>query len=210
MRALLSSILGFCSLALSGCSVVYSVHPLNTSDDAVDEPAITGTWSNDDAQLCVQKSDRSAYSLVVSPKDPKSDKGSKLVEAYQVTLVRLDDQLFADVVAKNQAFDGTEIEPPAGAIFHHVIVKLDVTDSDLSYTILDSSAVQEANKQGYASLEYLEVDNGILLTASTEDLRWAVSHHADRLFTDGEHYTRQPDNGAPDSSQAPCSAVPPS
>ena len=40
MRALLLPCLAVCSLALSGCSAVYSAHPLNTKEDAVEVPAL--------------------------------------------------------------------------------------------------------------------------------------------------------------------------
>ncbi len=194
MRALLIPCVAFCSLVLSGCNVVYSVHPLATKDDAVDEPALVGQWTETDdsshERLCIQKADTNTYTLIVSESDPKSDKEAKLVEAYQVTLVRLDDQLFADMVAKGQALNGTDIDPPVGALYHHVIVKLDLTDSDLRYTVLDPGAIREANQQGYAPLSFIEIDDGILLTAPTEELRWTVSHYPDLLFQEGGHYTR--------------------
>ncbi len=222
MRALLIPCVAVCSLALSGCSAVYSVHPLNNSDDAVNEPALVGQWkpSSDDSRLCIQKGDHNTYTMIVADTDSKSDSDSnsagdgksekdpKMTEAYQVMLVRLEDQLFADLVAKDQAVDGRRIDPPAGAIYHHVIVKLKVSDSDLAYSVLDTSAVREAKKQGLAPWDYLEIDDGILLTASTEELRWSVSHYADLLFTtDEEHFTRVAD-GSTDGSSTPCSAIP--
>jgi hypothetical protein len=212
MRALLIPCLAFCSLALSGCHVAYSVHPLANNEDAVDEPALVGQWAGTDgsnARLCIQKADASTYTMVVSESDPKSDKDPKLVEAYQVTLVRLDDQLFADIVAKGQAVNGTDIDPPAGALYHHVIVKLDLTDSDVRYTVLDPAAIREANQQGYAPLGFIEIDDGILLTAPTEELRWAVSHYSDLLFKESDQFTRVTETAA-DEAPSPCSAIPPS
>lgn len=223
MRALLIPCVAFCSLALSGCSVVYSVHPLATKDDAVDEPALVGQWkpSSDDARLCIQKGDHNIYTLLVADsdskpdsdskaeRDSKSEKDPKLVEAYQITLVRLEDQLFADMVATDQAVDGTRIEPPAGTLRHHVILRLKVTDSDLAYSALRTSAIEEAKKQGLAPWDYLEIDDGLLLTASTEELRWSVSHYADRLFDeDEEHFIRVTESDANGSSTL-CPAITP-
>ena len=216
MRALLVPCLAFCSLWLSGCEVVYSVDSLNNKEDAVEEPAITGTWSpgeNSTDRLCIEKSDGNTYNMVItssdsdSVDDSKSAKKPQEVVVYQLTLVRLDDQLFADMVFKEQALNGTKIEPPAGTIFHHVIVKLNLTDTDLGYSVLDDYAIREAKEQGYAPLSYVEVSDGILLIASTEDLRWSVSHYADRLFKDWDHFRRVSYNGADGSPQKPCNAI---
>jgi len=222
IRALLIPCVALCSLALSGCSVVYTVHPLNNSDDAVDEPALVGKWkpSSDDVQLSIQKSDHNTYTMLVAETgsksdadskpdgDSKSEKDPKVVEAYRIALVRLEDQLFADMVATDQWVDGTRIDPPAGSINHHVILKLKVTDSDLAYSALDSSNVREAKKAGLAPWDYLEIDDGLLLTASTEELRSSVSHYADLLFTtEEEHFSRVTESSA-DGSSPPCPATP--
>lgn len=223
MRALLIPCVAFCSLALSGCSVVYSLHPLAIKDDAVDEPALAGQWKpshgDDDAQLCIQRGDQGTYSMIITATDsdsddesnpggdPKSDKKKTLVETYDLTLVQLENQLFADMSPKDMALDGTKIEPLIGTVAHHLIVKLNVTDDDLAYSGLRTGAVREAKEQGWAPMDFLEIDDGLLLTASTEDLRFYVSHYADRLFDeDEEHFTRVIENGA-DGSPPPCSAI---
>jgi len=224
MRAFLIPCVAFCSLALSGCSVVYSVHPLATKDDAVDEPLLVGQWKHSgdgDSSMCIQKGDHGTYTMIIAdddaksesdPKpasDPNAEKPSKLVETYQVTLVQLEDKLFADMVAGDLAVDGTKVDLPVGAVKRHSIVKLNVTDSDLTYTVLRTSAIREAKEQGYAPLDFVEIDDGLLLTSSTEDLRFSVSHFADRLFEEDEdHFTRVIDNGAVGSSH-PCPAITP-
>ena len=224
MRALLIPYVAFCSLALSGCSVVYSVHPLATKDDSVEESALVGQWQHDgdgDGRICIQKADHGTYTMIIadsdanaasdakSATDPASEKPATLVETYDLTLVRLDDMFFADMVAGDQAVNGTKVEAPIGTVRHHVIVKLNVSDSDLLYTVLRPGAVREAKEQGYAPLAYLEIDDGLLLTASTEDLRYSVSHFSDRLFdADEDHFTRVTDNGAGVTS-TPCPAITP-
>jgi hypothetical protein len=196
MRALLLPCLALCSLALSGCSVVYSVHPLSTKVDAVEVPALQGAWTtgkDDDGDLCIQKSDGHAYSMILF------DPTSKLTEIYQINLVRLNDQLFADIVFDKETVDRTEIEPPLGSITNHVIVKLEITENDITYSALDSSAIRNLSQQGYTPLDFLDVNEGILLTTSTDDLRQYLSLYSDRVFTDPEHYKRKinDETGAP-------------
>jgi hypothetical protein len=188
MKALQLPLLAVCSLALSGCSVAYSVHPLSTKGDAVEVPALQGVWTtgkDDDSDLCIQKSDGHAYSMILFDPTPK------LTEIYQVNLVRLNNQLFADVVFDKQAVDRTEFETPLGTLTNHVIVKLDIAEDDLTYSVLDSSAIRNLSQQGYTPLDFLDVNEGILLTTSTDDLRQYLSLYSGRVFTDPEHFKRK-------------------
>jgi hypothetical protein len=226
MKALLILCVAFCSLALSGCEVVYSAHPLNNSEDeAVDDPQLVGHWTpsdQSDGSFCILKADRNTYTMIAVETESKTGIDKKpttdsipgkpltLVGTYRISLVRLQDQLFADMVADKMAVNGMEIEPPLGTIYGHVILKLDLNDFDLGLSILDTKAVGNATEQGYAPLSYVEISDGLLLTASTEDLRWSVSRYADRLFVDGGHYARADDNEANNPSPSPCTAIPPS
>ena len=190
MRALLSLCLAVCSLALSGCSVVYSAHPLNSKEDAVEEPALQGTWTSgedNNSDLCIQKSDGHAYSMIMF------DPTVKLTEIYEINLVRLNDQLFADIVFDEETVDRTKIEPPLGAITNHVIVKLDVSDDDIAYSVLDTSAIRTQNEVGYSPLDSLKINQGILLTTPTDDLRQYLSLYSDKVFSDSDHFKRKID-----------------
>jgi hypothetical protein len=216
MRAKVISAVALCSLGASGCHSVYSVHPLNTSEDAVQEPALVGEWkssSNGDDRFCIREGDRNTYTLLISESDSNSEgepkpgeeaKAPELLETYQIALVRLDNQLFADMAATGQSMDGKEIEAPIGAVHHHIIIKLDLSETELRYSLLDTGTIREANEQGYAPLSYVEIGDDLLLAASTEELRWAASHYADRLFRESEaHYIH-----VTDDSSSPCGAVP--
>lgn len=203
MRALLLPFIASCSLFLSGCSAVYSVHPLNTSEDAVEEPAFEGKWTGDetgkgDETLCIQKTDGTEYNLVVS------SPSSKILALYRINLVRLNDQLFADMIFKSQLIDGTEPSVPLGTTFSHVIAKLEVSDHDLAYAGLDGDVIEKQNHDGLPPLEYLTTEDAMLLTGSTEDLRQYISVYGDRIFTSFSHYQRMPEDG-PRTASVPCS-----
>lgn len=206
MRALLLLCLAVCSLALSGCKAVYSAHPLSTSEDAVEEPALEGAWTtgeNDDTELCVQRSDGHAYSLIVS------EPSSKITQVFQINLVRLNHELFADMVFQKQVVDRTEAELPLGTIPNHVIVKLDIADDDLAYSALDYGTIQNLDKEGYPPLQFLDEGDVVLLTTSTGDLRQYLSVYADHVFGSPEHYTRKVDQEAGGSSTTACSVPTP-
>jgi hypothetical protein len=191
MKALVLPCLAFCSLALFGCDC--SVNPLYTDKDDVNEPALAGVWNevNGDGQLCVQKRDGKGYDLIVSDR-------TKKVETYQLTLVRLNEQLFADLMADKQFVGGSEVDLPVGALQHHAIVKLDVSKNDVRYASLDPDAVKHYNSEGNAPLAYftmMDHDHSMLLTSSTDDLRRILPLYSGQLFTGNDHYTRQIDNG---------------
>ena len=70
----------------------------------------------------------------------------------------------------------------------------------MGYSLIATDAVRDANEQGYAPLSYVNVGDSTLLTASTEELGWAISHDSDRLFVDrGERYMRVTNIGTSES-----------
>lgn len=186
MKALWLLSLALVCLVLSGCPA-YSVHPLYTDQDAVVEPNLEGTWvgdSDDKSELHFKQSDAHQYSLVVS--DPNS--GSE--QNYQVNLVRLDDQLFMDMVFKDQTVNGTKIDDPFGVISYHVIAKVNVAGDDLAYAMLEDEPIQKQNPRG-TRLRHVTTEEGLLVTANTEALRLYVSAHVDDGFCDWEHLSRK-------------------
>jgi len=197
MKALVLSCVAFCSLALSGCTAVDSVHPLYRSDDGVVEPALEGTWisgDNDKTEIRIEMADNFEYNMVVSSPD------SKIVEAYKIHLVRLEDQLFMDLVFKSQAVCRTDVEVPLGAVSHHVIAKFEITDDDLAYSAMDADSIEEQNMGEYFPLDYVNAGGAMLVTAPTESLRKYISIHVGRVFSDYEHLTRKAETAQPQAA----------
>jgi len=188
MRALLLPSLACLSLILSGCSAVNSAHPLYTSEDAVQEPALVGTWISDDKDMpefVFQKSDGNAYNMVLT------DEESKTVYLYEVHLVRLEDQTFMDIVFRKQTVNGTEAGEALGVIPHHVIAKVEITENDLAYAVMDSDAVEKQNATGYLPFEFVKDGDTMLITSPTEVMREYFSTHSGLVFSDFEHLTRK-------------------
>lgn len=199
MRALVLSCLVLCSLALSGCTAVYSVHPLYThEDDPIAEPPLEGTWvSNDEDKIefSFHKTDDRQYNMVVTSPD------SKTVQVYEVHLVQLQNQLFMDVMFKSQAICRTDsnIDQQLGAVAHHVIARVKITQDDLAFSGLDDHLIQEQNMGEYFPLEHVDTSGLFLITSPTEVLRKYISEHADRVFDDEqEHLARKSETAAPE------------
>ncbi len=170
---------------LAGCST-YTVHPLYTVEDSIVEPAVEGTWVSDDkTEFHVAKASANEYSLEVAPAD------SEVLQHYTVHLVRLGDQLFADMIFESQTLDGTKLDDAAGLVPAHVILKLNLDANKLGYATLDKDAIVSQIAGDTQPMEKLMVENVLLLTAPTEVLRSYVSAQAETVFTQTDYMTKK-------------------
>ena len=186
MKARLAVFVVFC-LPLCACPS-YSSHPLYTDEDAVVEPALEGTWSidpDDNVELLFEKSGDAEYSLSISCPDPKT------IQNYKVHLVRLQGQLFMDLIFEDQTVEGTKVEEPVGAFHAHLILKVNISGDDLAYAALEDDAIRRPIIPGSTPLDYDEADGGLLVTAQTDALRDYISAHAEDGFSDFEHLKRK-------------------
>jgi hypothetical protein len=188
MQARPLAFLSILCLALSGCSA-YSAHPLYTAQDAVVEPALEGAWISapkDDAEFHIQKAGPHDYTLAVSTPDDKS------VQTYKLNLVRLNGQLFADMIFDKETVADKQVDPAAGTVPMHVIVCLQVTGDDLSYAVIDSDALAKVNANAIPPLQLLSTDGAVVITDETAPLRNYIAAHAAEIFTDPDHLKRKP------------------
>jgi hypothetical protein len=187
MKARLLPVFIVLCLPLCACPS-YSLHPLYTDEDAIVEPALEGTWSidpDDNVELLFEKSGDDEYSLSISCPDPKT------LQNYKVHLVRLEGQLFMDLIFENQTVEGTKVEEPVGAFHAHLIVKVNISGDDLAYAVLEDDAIRKLIIPGSTLLDYDQADEGLLVTAQTDALRDYISAHAEDGFSDFEHLKRK-------------------
>jgi hypothetical protein len=187
MHARLLPFLSLVCLVLSGCSA-YSAHPLYTTQDAVVEPALEGTWVStppDKDEISIQKSGEHEYSLTV----PTSSEES--VQTYKLNLVRLGNQLFADMFFDSETVQGKKIDTPIGSVSMHVIIRIEVTGDQLSYAILDQDALQKQNALEAAPLKLLSIGDALVITDETDSLRHYISIHAADVFAKTDQLKRK-------------------
>lgn len=172
---------------LIGCPS-YSVHPLYTDQDAVMESALEGTWSgpdpSDKEEIVLRKSGAHEYELAVFHPD------TKLGETYKVRLVRLEGQLFMDLIANDQTIAGKNLEGPMGVFAMHVILKVKISGDDWAYATLEDDAIKKHSASNGVPLEYQIADGGVLVTAQTELLRRYISTQTE-VFSEFEHLKRK-------------------
>jgi hypothetical protein len=187
MKLLLLSLI-FACLFLIGCPS-YSVHPLYTDQDAVVEPALEGSWVDPDSSnkegITFQKAGDHEYNMVAFYPD------TKVSQTHKVHLVRLQGQLFMDLIANDQTIAGVNLDGPIGVIATHVIAKVKISGDNLAYATLEDDAIRKQSTSGGAPLDYQMVDEGMLVTAPTDTLRHYISAHAEEAFSAFQHLKRK-------------------
>lgn len=181
------------SIFLAGCPVS-DLHPLYNSSDNVSEPLLVGKWvpkdeSGDKGFLAFEKASGSGYTMILSDSD------TGLTDRYDVQLVRLGGNLFADLRFANRARGDKTSDMPFGVIATHMVVKLTVTKDDLGWATMDDDSLKNilkkdapAEKPAVGNLAY-DSDNSLVM-ADTETLRRYVTAHATDGFSEGDHWHR--------------------
>jgi hypothetical protein len=180
------------SFFLAGCPVS-DLHPLYNSSDNVAEPLLVGTWippdSNDKGGISFEKASGSGYTMTVD--DPDSGYSDR----FDVQLVRLGGNLFADLHFSSRAHGAANVDMPFGVIATHMVVKLTVTKDDLGFATMEDDSLKNvmktdapAGKPAVGNLAYDSDDS--LVLADTETLRRYVTAHATDGFSPGDHLKR--------------------
>jgi hypothetical protein len=189
------TILGLVILAsvfLAGCPVS-DLHPLYKSSDNVSEPLLVGKWvppdSGDKGFIEFQEGSGSSYTMVVQDPD------SKDADHYDVHLVRLGGNLFADLKFSNRSRGDANVDMPIGVIAVHVVIEMTVTKDDLGWATMEEDPLKiflknsaPPEKHTVGNLEY-DSDASLVL-ADTETLRGYVVAHATDGFPQTEHWHR--------------------
>lgn len=180
------------SIFLAGCPVS-TLHPLYNSSDNILEPLLIGKWippdSNDKGFVAFEKAEGSGYTMILSDPD------SGLIDRYDVQLVRLAGNLFADLKFDNRVHGDTKVDMPIGVIAAHMVIRLAVTKDDLGWATMEEDPLKNflknnapPDKRAAGNLEYDSDDS--LVLADTETLRRYVVAQATDGFPQTEHWHR--------------------
>jgi hypothetical protein len=180
------------SMFLAGCPVS-DLHPLYNSSDNVTEPLLVGKWvppdSDDKGFISFEKASGSGYTMTIS------DSGAGVTDRYDVQLVRLGGNLFADLHFSNRTHANTNVDMPIGLIAAHMVVKLTIVNGDLGWATMDDDSLKNilkidaaSGKPAVGKMEY-DSDNSLVL-ADTETLRRYVTAHGADGFSEGDHWRR--------------------
>lgn len=192
MKKTILGLVIFASVLLAGCPVS-DLYPLNNSSDNVTEPLLAGKWlppdSNDKGFIAFEKASGSGYTMTIS------DSAAGVTDRYDVQLVRLGGNLFADLHFSTRTHATTNVDMPIGLIAAHMVVKLTVVKDDLGWATMDDDSLKNILKADAASekpaIGKMEYDSDYsLVLADTATLRRYVTAHATDGFSEGDHWHR--------------------
>ncbi len=158
---------------MSGC--VRSLHPLYTDADLVFERSLLGTWAEEQNIMdswIFQKEGENFYSLIHIEKNSPAK--------FEAHLVRLGKFLFLDIFpdqpdTKNEFY---KLHLIPAHTFSRVWIERDV----IRLAMLDNDWLRDMIKQNSVSIAHERVEDGVILTAPTEELqKFVVAYANDSL-----------------------------
>lgn len=156
---------------LSGCAT-YSVHPFYKPDENTLEPGLVGLWTVEDTKITIQANKGGTYEAVFANSSSHGDC------PYEVRLIRVGKNLFADAIFDDESPKGKDTDLPYGAAALHFLYKVSLNGDTLWLSLLshDWLVKQFEAKKISVAHEYMD-DNAdprdatVLLTASSADLQ---------------------------------------
>lgn len=177
------------AVLLGGCVPVISLYPLYTDKDVVFEEKLLGTWVQDNDETTWEfktiDEPQNAYKLIFS--DNEGKKGS-----FVARLVKLQNKHFLDVYPSEVPWeldDPNKTDWPYNVFFlipAHTFLKIDSMEPQLKIRLMLESEVKELLEQEPNAIKHTLIEDRLVLTAPTKELRAFVLKYADgdRLFTD--------------------------
>ncbi len=195
---------------LGGCVPVMSLHPLFTEEKLVFEEKLLGKWLDDpdspksiwefkriedttqkDGELNPPKKPEIAYKLILMNKEDNT-KGS-----FFAHLVKLENRLFLDVYPSR--IPCAEPDPNEDWLLNtfflipgHSFVIIDSIEPQLKMRWTNQDELKKLLKEEPGAVKHELLEDGIILTASTEQLQQFVLKYADdeRVFSEETILTR--------------------
>jgi hypothetical protein len=156
-------------LLIIGC--VPSLHPLyNSKSGLATDARIIGTWANDDSSASWQfeQADSNTYELLYAEDESAAH--------FVACLVRLDNKLFIDTYPDEEiANDFYKLHlVPA-----HIIGRIWIEGDSIRLDMLDGDWLRKMIDKGSISIAHELVDDGMVLTASSDELQKLVKKYTD-------------------------------
>ncbi|MBZ5537303.1 MAG: hypothetical protein LAO31_15215 [Acidobacteriia bacterium] len=167
-------------LSLCGCVPQLSLYPLWDKEHLASEPALVGTWINEDGTESIQfkEEDQRKYVVVYSAKDGEKSSQS----SYTMHAVRLDGALFFDFESDQTALE-ERLKPELylPLVSAHFFARATVRGDELRLAVLDDEAFLKKVKNDKFDIRYERPNPGNddhVLSARTEEIQKFLSKHS--------------------------------
>ncbi|MBN2129862.1 MAG: hypothetical protein JW741_10215 [Sedimentisphaerales bacterium] len=167
--------------ACGGC--LCSLHPLYTEDTLVFRDELLGKWSDEEGIWEFRDAGDMEYELRVF--DGKEGR-------FSAHLVQLEDMLFLDIYPADDTLEEMQSFSAMHLVPAHTFMKVEQIVPTLVLRAIDAGTVGDLLEEDPNLLKHEEVDDRLVLTASTEALQafmLALGHDED-LFGDATELTR--------------------
>ena len=164
----------FCFLGIFvSCIPILSLNPLYTEKDLIFEPALIGVWSETNSRETWEFTNDGGESYDFIFTDENGEAGR--FDAY---LVRIQNKMFLDIVPKEPELYENEYYR-----FHllpvHSFLYIAQIEPRLQMAMLELDWLKELIEKSPTAIKHEIIDDGILVTASTENLQKLWVEHVD-------------------------------
>jgi hypothetical protein len=182
--------LAILALTIGSLSCVWSLQPLFEEKDLVFEPGLVGTWKTvDDVDTWTFEKAREGNGYVLVHHQAEYRPGGSLQDKnpvpgdtvrFQARLGRLGSRLFLDLIPEekdnpwvhNDLFNWHLIRA-------HTICRVSLAKAELRLDWLDEDWLKEAMRSGKITIAHAPAEDGLVVTAPTEELQQLVLKYAD-------------------------------
>jgi len=168
---------------LSGC--IPSLHPIYTDEDRIRLDEIIGKWTNLDGKetydFRMHENDSGAYQLMLKELPHTEYGGSDSSSAnFEINLVELGGHTFMDFYPdENESLNNLSNHLVFHLLTVHTFARFEVNLDTLKIYRPDPEWLEKLFEENRIRIAHEIVDDGIVLTASTEDLQKFFTKYAD-------------------------------
>ncbi len=153
-----------------------SLNPIYTESDAVLEPALEGTWAEEDFTLSFTKSGENAYQVVLLTND------LKLNFKYSAHLTPLGGSLFLDIALEEINVNGQKLNDLGDLLTWlipaHTFYRTRIERDTLRLECLDEDWIKEMIDGRKLKIAHAQIGDAFVLTAPTEKLQQFTRKYA--------------------------------
>ncbi|MCE5340595.1 MAG: hypothetical protein LLF92_05645 [Planctomycetaceae bacterium] len=157
------------AVALGGC--VPSLHPLFTENEIVFDANLVGKWHQADSNNFWQ------FSSVAGKKYDVIYTDEKGIAKFEAMLGKVGSESFLDLYPKDMNIPGNDYYK-AHLIGAHTFVKVEMHDNGLSLLAMNPEGVDKILKADPNAVKHENVNDRIVLTASTKELQGFVGKYS--------------------------------
>jgi hypothetical protein len=193
MRGYTVAVFVISGLLLLGC--IPSFHPLFTSEDVAFDPALVGTWTNEEGNetLRFTAAKKKSYRMVYTDKEGKAG-------AFEAHLVRIDGHTFLDLFPADADLPQSNFYKAHFVPAHTFLLVHEISPPRLRVAMVSPEWLNKYLKEHPDALKHERREGGqLLLTASTKQLQQFFAKHVKtpKAFGEPASLTRLEPTGQP-------------